>query len=51
MVKLKALIVDDESYARTNLNTLLNNNCPEVEIIGKTGSIPEAKKLIYEFKC
>lgn len=48
MEVLKVIIVDDELYGRNNLHNLLNNYCPEVEVIGKAGSASEAKKMIYE---
>jgi two-component system, LytTR family, response regulator len=48
MVKLKALIVDDELHGRNNLHSLLKNVCPEIEVIGKTGKLAEAKTIIYD---
>jgi two-component system, LytTR family, response regulator len=48
MVKLKALIVDDEMHGRNNLHSLLKNVCPEIEVIGKTGKLAEAKTIIYD---
>lgn len=50
MDRLTAIIIDDERYARLNLETLLKNYCPEIDVIGKTGSQLEAKKLIYDLK-
>ena len=43
---LKALIIDDEDLARKNLTMMLNENCPEVEIIGTSGDIVDAKEKI-----
>ncbi len=43
---LKALIIDDEDLARKNLAMILNENCPEVEIIGTSGDIIDAKQKI-----
>ncbi len=40
-VKIRALIVDDEPLARSNVAVLLRAH-PEVEIIGECGSGPEA---------
>lgn len=45
-MKLKALIIDDEELARKNLNMLLTEFCPEVEIIGDAGDIKVAKEKI-----
>ena len=50
MTLLKALIIDDEYYARVNLNEMLNSYCPEIKVVGKTGSVSEAKKLVYNLK-
>lgn len=43
---LRALIIDDEDLARKNIEMLLNDNCPEVEVVGEAGNIIDAKKLI-----
>jgi two-component system, LytTR family, response regulator len=45
-MKLKAIIVDDEELARKNLSMLLDEYCPDVEVIGDAGTISEAKKII-----
>ena len=45
-MKLKALIIDDEELARKNLNILLADFCPEVEVIGDAGDIKTAKDKI-----
>jgi two-component system LytT family response regulator len=50
MIVLTAIIIDDEHYARLNLCTLLKEYCPEINVVGKTGSLLEAKKLIYDLK-
>jgi two-component system LytT family response regulator len=46
MTKITAIIVDDEELARENLQMLLNEYCPEVEIVGKGGNVEEARSLI-----
>ncbi len=46
MSKITAIIVDDEELARENLQLLLNDFCPEVEIIGKGQNVEEARELI-----
>jgi len=48
MVKLKALIVDDEPIGRASLLSLLNEYCPEIEVAGEAESASQAKKLVYE---
>ena len=45
-MKLKALIIDDEDLARKNLNMLIDEYCPEVEVIGDAGDIKTAKEKI-----
>ncbi len=47
---LNAIIVDDELHGRNNLHSFLKSYCPEINVIGKAGSAPEAKKMIYELK-
>jgi len=43
---LSAIIIDDEDLARKNLAMMLNENCPEVDIIGEASNITDAKVLI-----
>lgn len=45
-MKLKAIIVDDEELARKNLAMLLQDYCPEVEVISDAGNVTEAKEKI-----
>lgn len=45
---LRSLIVDDEFNARNNLKLLIEEFCPEVEIIGEAESADEARKIIDE---
>ncbi|MBD3636260.1 MAG: response regulator [Crocinitomicaceae bacterium] len=45
-MKLKAIIVDDEELARKNLGMLLEEYCPEIEVIGDAGNITDAKQAI-----
>ncbi|MBC7865386.1 MAG: response regulator transcription factor [Bacteroidia bacterium] len=47
-MKLRTLIVDDEAPARENLKFLLNDHCPEIEVIGLADSVKSARKLIKE---
>ncbi|WP_316737589.1 LytTR family DNA-binding domain-containing protein [Pedobacter aquatilis] len=46
MTTLKAIIVDDEEFARSSLFFLLQQNCPEVEITGIARSVAEAKEIL-----
>ena len=46
MKKLTALIVDDESLARKNLQMLLEEYCPELEVVGTAKSTEDAKEQI-----
>jgi len=46
MNTLKAIIVDDEEFARSSLFFLLQQNCPEVEITGIARSVAEAKEIL-----
>ena len=46
MTKITAIIVDDELLARENLLMLLNEFCPEVEVVGMGQNVTEAKELI-----
>jgi two-component system, LytTR family, response regulator len=48
MTKITAIIVDDENLARENLKLLLNEFCPEVEIVGMGQNVEEARHLIAE---
>jgi two-component system LytT family response regulator len=43
---IKVLIVEDEFKSRELLKILLLENCPEVQIVGMAGDIPEALVLI-----
>jgi len=47
---LKALIVDDEFNARNNLKILIDEFCPELEIIGLAESAAEARIIIEKEK-
>ena len=47
-MKLSGIIVDDELPARENLRILIEDYCPEINIIGTAGSVAEAQALIGE---
>lgn len=45
-MKLKALIVDDEEFARKNLTMMIQDFCPEIEVIGEASKKEQAKEFI-----
>ena len=47
---IKALIVDDEDHARANLNGILMEHCPSVEVVGLASTVDIAARMINEFK-
>lgn len=47
---IKAVIVDDEKHNIENLQTIINNHCHDVTIVGASDNIPGAIKLIGEQK-
>lgn len=49
-MKIKSLIVDDELNCRDNLRMIINDYCPELEIIGMADSAQKARDLINEHK-
>ena len=46
MTNIRTLIVDDEELARKNLEFILKDVCPQVEVIGEAANAKEAKKKI-----
>jgi two-component system LytT family response regulator len=46
ITKLSAIIVDDELHGRENLRKIIQNYCPEIEILGCADSVLSAKELI-----
>lgn len=47
-MKLRTLIVDDEIHARENLKFLLQNYCPEIEVIGMADNPGSARKAVVD---
>mgnify|MGYP000102789784 CR=1 FL=1 len=45
-MKLRAIVVDDEEYARKNLVMLLEEYCPDIEVIGEASRKSQAKAII-----
>ncbi len=48
-MKLKSIVVDDEFYCRNNLKMILDDFCPEVEVVGMADSADQARSLITQF--
>lgn len=49
-MKIKALIVDDESAARDTLRAYLTKYCPDVDILGEAADVPQAVEAIHQLK-
>ena len=49
-MKLRALVVDDEELARKNLVMLLEEYCPEIEVVGEASRKSQAKAIIETVK-
>lgn len=45
-MKLRAIVVDDEEFARKNLIMMLEEFCPDVEVIGEASRKSQAKAII-----
>ncbi|MBL0112723.1 MAG: response regulator [Saprospiraceae bacterium] len=50
ITKIRVLIVDDESSARSNLMNMLHSHCPIAEILGIAESVQEAQVLLENHK-
>jgi two-component system LytT family response regulator len=46
MVKLRAVIVDDEQSGRDSLRRLLEENCHDVKVVDQAGSVDQAVEVI-----
>lgn len=46
MNKIKAIIVDDELMARNLLNGIIQENCPQIEVLESCANLPDAVKAI-----
>jgi len=47
---MKSIIIDDEKQARVSLSLLLEEYCPEVEILADCENLPEGVKAIIKYK-
>ncbi|MEZ4886565.1 MAG: LytTR family DNA-binding domain-containing protein [Chitinophagales bacterium] len=50
MTQIRSLIVDDEEGSRHTLRNLLNEYCPQVEIVGLADSPAKGLKMILEYQ-
>lgn len=50
MQKYRAIIIDDEEDSRSNTRNMLQNYCPEIEIVGEAENGPDGKLKIQELK-
>lgn len=48
-VRIAALIVDDEEFARENLRMLLEDYCPSIAVCGAAKNAEEARRMVEEF--
>ncbi len=49
-MSLRAIIIDDEEFARKNLQILLEEHCPDVEVVADADGKVEALEKIKEFQ-
>ncbi|MGB0933204.1 MAG: LytR/AlgR family response regulator transcription factor [Lishizhenia sp.] len=49
-MKLRAIVIDDEEMARKNLAMLINDYCPQIDLIGSADNKSSAKELIEKEK-
>lgn len=50
MMNLKALIVDDEEFARKNLSILINDYCENIDVVGEANGKLQALERIKELQ-
>lgn len=46
----KAIIIDDEAKARRLLQTLIEENCPEIDIVAMAEDVPNGVKAIHQYQ-
>lgn len=47
-MKLRSILVDDEFYCRNNLKMIIEDFCPELEVVGMADSADQARSLIKQ---
>jgi two-component system, LytTR family, response regulator len=47
-MKLRSILVDDEYYCRNNLKMIIDDFCPEIEVVAMAESADEARNLIKQ---
>jgi len=47
---MKAIIIDDEKRARISLSLLLQEYCPEIEVVAECENLPEGVKAIHKYQ-
>lgn len=47
-MRLRSIVVDDEFYCRNNLKMILDDFCPEIEVVGMAESAEQARALIRQ---
>jgi len=47
-LKIRSLVVDDEANSRENIGILLDQFCPQIEVLGMAANITKAEELIRE---
>lgn len=47
-MKIRSVIVDDEANCRDNLKMIIDDYCPEIEVVGVATSADEARKYITQ---
>lgn len=47
---MKAILIDDEPYNLSNLRTLLNTYCPQIEVCALAMNAEEGKEALYTYK-
>ena len=45
-MSINTIVIDDEQNARENLKLILEDFCPQINVLGEAGSADEARKLI-----
>lgn len=50
MQKYRAVIIDDEEDSRSNTRNMLQNYCPEIEVVGEASNGAEGKVKIQDLK-